>query len=103
MVCLINAPGPDGETGRHRALKMPRRTVCKFESCSGYHCNAQMVKSVDTADSKSVSERSGSSSLPLGTTLLLPGLQLNRQSRFSQWFLHLLSATVAQLVRASDS
>lgn len=28
---------PYGETGRHRGLKIPRLTACRFKSCYGYH------------------------------------------------------------------
>jgi hypothetical protein len=30
---------PDGETGRHKGLKIPRRKVCRFDSGSGHQYN----------------------------------------------------------------
>ena len=39
--------GPDGEIGRHKGLKIPRRKPYRFESGSGHHANSREVRDSD--------------------------------------------------------
>ena len=39
-----SASGPDGEIGRHKGLKIPRRKPYRFKSGSGHHANSKELR-----------------------------------------------------------
>lgn len=53
--------GPDGETGRHKRLKISRRRLCRFEPGSGHQMNEypRPWKSEEETDGRCVIDATG--------------------------------------------